>query len=357
MVASALAMVALLGASRAAADPDPTATGGATLTAAFTTGRVVVTPGSPVPASASATIDIPTTSGIPTPLSQVSLSLPVGSAFDTSGAPGCAPAVIGAYGRGCPAGSEIASGVATLSAVIGESTIVQEAALRLFLGQPTGSVLLRLDTDTPITLGVVAQGSYSAAGELLFTLPPMPTVPGGPDFSITSLMLRTGSAARHAFVTAPSRCPSGGFSWSAHLTFVDGTAETAAATSPCPTPSGTPAGPPLTPVPPGQSPVPGTGGAVTAPPNTACISRRDFTIHIRRLQGVAYRSVAVYVDGRRVKALRGKHTTAPVDLRGLPKGRYVVRIVVTTTTGRRIVGTRAYHTCAARPRPGRPHRL
>jgi hypothetical protein len=39
-----------------------------------------------------------------------------------------------------------------------------------------------------------------------------------------------------------------------------------------------------------------------------------------------------------------------VNLRGLPAGRYTVRVVVTTTRGRRIVSTRRYRTCVPRPR-------
>jgi len=39
-----------------------------------------------------------------------------------------------------------------------------------------------------------------------------------------------------------------------------------------------------------------------------------------------------------------------VDLRGLPKGRYTVRVVVTTTRGKRIVSTRRYRTCIPKAR-------
>ena len=42
---------------------------------------------------------------------------------------------------------------------------------------------------------------------------------------------------------------------------------------------------------------------------------------------------------------QGKRVTAPVDLRGLPKGRYKVEIRITTSTGRVIKGTRRYRTC------------
>jgi hypothetical protein len=65
----------------------------------------------------------------------------------------------------------------------------------------------------------------------------------------------------------------------------------------------------------------------------------------------------VYVNGRQVNVVKGKRISAPVDLRGLPKGLYTVLITVVTTTGRAIAGTRTYHTCAPKPLPGHAHPL
>jgi hypothetical protein len=90
----------------------------------------------------------------------------------------------------------------------------------------------------------------------------------------------------------------------------------------------------------------GPSGIVQAPPNKKCESRRSFTIHIRQIAGLVYKQISVYVNNHRVQVTSGAHATAPVDLRGLPKGRYTVRIVVTTTSGQQITGTRSYHTCA-----------
>jgi hypothetical protein len=67
--------------------------------------------------------------------------------------------------------------------------------------------------------------------------------------------------------------------------------------------------------------------------------------------------VSVYVNGHPVDVTRGRRISAPVDLSGLPKGLYTVRISVLTTSGRQITGTRSYHTCAARPLPGHSHVL
>ena len=88
------------------------------------------------------------------------------------------------------------------------------------------------------------------------------------------------------------------------------------------------------------------GGAVL--PRT-CASRRSFVIRLAR--GLA--SARVYVNGRRVRTLRGSRLRARVDLRGLPRGRFVVRVVGRTSSGRTVVRQRAYRTCVRASRSGR----
>jgi hypothetical protein len=87
--------------------------------------------------------------------------------------------------------------------------------------------------------------------------------------------------------------------------------------------------------------------AARLPSNRTCRSRRDFTIRLRRGK---LRSARVFVNGKRVKVLRGSRLRARVNLRGLPKGRYTVRVVVVTKAGRRLVEKRRYRTCVARKR-------
>jgi hypothetical protein len=60
------------------------------------------------------------------------------------------------------------------------------------------------------------------------------------------------------------------------------------------------------------------------------------------------RRVAVMVNGKTVRVRRGVRLTAPVDLRGVPKGVVSVRITVQTAAGQRITGTRTYRTCSAK---------
>jgi hypothetical protein len=81
--------------------------------------------------------------------------------------------------------------------------------------------------------------------------------------------------------------------------------------------------------------------AALLPSARKCVSRRRFRIHVpRRL-----RAVRVRVDGRRVRVRRHM---AIVDLRGLRKGRFRVRITAKTTSGRAVRATRRYRTCTPR---------
>jgi hypothetical protein len=101
------------------------------------------------------------------------------------------------------------------------------------------------------------------------------------------------------------------------------------------------------------------GGASAAPPAepapVPCTSKRSFVVHVARVRGAETRRVTVRLNGHRLKPRLTKHgVTVAVDLRGRPKGTYVLRITVETARGRKITGTRTYHTCAATPlRPRR----
>jgi len=92
---------------------------------------------------------------------------------------------------------------------------------------------------------------------------------------------------------------------------------------------------------------------VSLPSSKRCVSRRKFRIRVRRLKTrparPAYKRVEVTVNGKRSKVLRSVRDTAVVDLRGLPKGRFKVRITVTLADGRKVSATRKYRTCAKRP--------
>jgi hypothetical protein len=84
---------------------------------------------------------------------------------------------------------------------------------------------------------------------------------------------------------------------------------------------------------------------VILPKARKCRSRRSFRIRLREPKADPLVSAIVNLNGRRVRVVKGKRLTAPVDLRNLPRGRYAVKIVATTATGRVLQGTRRYRTC------------
>ena len=92
------------------------------------------------------------------------------------------------------------------------------------------------------------------------------------------------------------------------------------------------------------------GDVVVLPSARACVSRRSFRIRLRAPKGVTLQRATVLVNGKRSRSVTGKALTAPVDLRGLPKGRFTVKVTVVTTTGRKVTATRAYRTCALKRR-------
>jgi hypothetical protein len=101
----------------------------------------------------------------------------------------------------------------------------------------------------------------------------------------------------------------------------------------------------------------GPASALGLPHSKACRTRRSFKIRIRSpKRGVRLRRATVSVNGHRVRTLRGKRIRAVINLRGLPRGRYTVKITVTTTKGKRYSATRTYHTCVRKARPHKTKR-
>jgi hypothetical protein len=89
-------------------------------------------------------------------------------------------------------------------------------------------------------------------------------------------------------------------------------------------------------------------GGVLGTQAKSCTSRRSFRIKLRN-RGQKVVKATVIVNGKRAKVLRGKRLTSRVNLRGLPKGRFTVRIKLQLADGTTISGVRRYFTC----RPGR----
>ena len=114
--------------------------------------------------------------------------------------------------------------------------------------------------------------------------------------------------------------------------------------------AGPPPAPPTTRLP---SSAFGQRGLLETPSNNRCVSRRYFRIKLRQRYWPVIAAVTVKMP-RVTRVLRRRPWGTIVDLRGLPKGRFVVRITALTTSARTIRGTRTYRTCRGKLRGGRP---
>jgi hypothetical protein len=88
---------------------------------------------------------------------------------------------------------------------------------------------------------------------------------------------------------------------------------------------------------------------VTLPSAKRCLSRRSFLIHLHQFHLDPFKEVLVSLGHRRLRVRRhGSVFTATIDLRGLPRGAFTLRIRVTTVLGHVISGRRTFHTCVPR---------
>jgi hypothetical protein len=113
--------------------------------------------------------------------------------------------------------------------------------------------------------------------------------------------------------------------------------------------------PPTPPTPPTSIPtpkqlvkLPSFTSVVALASTRTCASRRLLRIHVRQPRGVTITKATVTLNGKRVATRTGEKVTTVINLRGLPKGRFTVKITLTTSDGRTIVGSRTYHTCAVK---------
>jgi hypothetical protein len=288
-------------------------------------------------------------SGSAPPLQSFALRFPEGLVWRPADFPTCAPSTlegVQAEPAACPPGSTAGrGGTISVMLAVGSKLVPEDAILRSFYESET-QLGFFIAAQEPAVLAVPLHGSFTVATglyghELLTELPLLETVLGAPDMSITGLQTTFGTAIKEAgktvyYLRLPKTCPPGGFPFQLELDFaaVEGLPPqrvSSQALSPCPRA--------LVPVEPIVTPPP------TPPPPKPCTSNRDFVIHIARIPGVRLRSVSVTFRGRPVRVLRGPMPSARIDLRGLPKGLYTVRIALTTSNGRRITSTRSYRTC------------
>jgi hypothetical protein len=98
----------------------------------------------------------------------------------------------------------------------------------------------------------------------------------------------------------------------------------------------------------------GTGSSGTAaykeslslPSARQCLSRRLFAIHLQDPKYDPFKTVIITIKGKKIPTVRkGKYIVATVNLKGLPKGKFTLKITATTVLGHHLSASRAYHTC------------
>ncbi len=239
-----------------AALPAPAAavTEQATLHASFTPDRLET------PTTIGFGFDVATTEGLaPPPLSSMDLQMPAGMDFTqtTLGLAICNPDSLQAHGlAGCSPNSRLGFGSASVEVPFGTGSGHELPEIQALMGPPHNNnmvVLFYANGQTPVFAqlvfkGEVLPGSGAFGSQLATSVPPIPSVPNGPDVSILSVKATIGPnhltyykrvhGRRVAFhprgVAIPSHCPKGGFPFSASFTFQDGSTTSATTTVPCP---------------------------------------------------------------------------------------------------------------------------
>jgi hypothetical protein len=205
-----------------------------------------------------------TLGGIPSPLGQFVIDAPPGPTFNFASAPVCPldtiTAAEGSVPPVCPAGSQIGSGSASVEAILGSTTLMETAPLDIYLTSRSPIVYeVWASGTTPIAETLTFPGTLTIAGapfgeKISVSVPPIPTVPGGPDASVVSLTFAVGgthpvtttrtikrgrTSVRQTVRTSvglielPKKCPAS-LPYTATATFQDGSSPTVAGRLACP---------------------------------------------------------------------------------------------------------------------------
>jgi len=195
----------------------------------------------------------------PSPLTSIELLYPgnLGIASSSLGLETCSPTSLEQNGlAGCPANSLMGRGSALVAVPFGPRILLEQASITLLSGPVQNGhlgLLFFASGEIPVLANLVFPGLVLPAnapfgGLLDATLPPVPSVPGGPDASV--LRLQTTIGPRHityyervngrtiAFhpkgILLPKSCPRGGFPFTANLTFQNTAHASASTAVPCP---------------------------------------------------------------------------------------------------------------------------
>jgi hypothetical protein len=200
-----------------------------------------------------------TSGATPSPLTSVRLSLPPGIGYVTTtlGLAVCSPAMLLGRGlNGCSPNSRLGTGTALVEAPLGSESARESAEVQVLMGpsrQGKLVVLFYTQAFDPIPAELIFQGELMTGSEVLggsldIAVPLVASFPDALPVSVLSVQATIGpshliyyrrahgrSVAFHPQgVSVPTRCPAGGFPFSASFSFLDGSSAVADSTVPCP---------------------------------------------------------------------------------------------------------------------------
>lgn len=286
-------------------------------------------------------------------------------------------------------GSLVKAGAGTLTlaaaATHGGTTDVRGGTLRVASSLPAGAVTVRNTASLSITESGTVSGPVlvECGGSIndLGATPASVTYLGLPDAPTSVSATSSDSAASVAFVEPGTPCGANtytvsiyansvlvgtrtanaspvaisgltngtSYTFSVKATNVQGAGPASAAST-----AVTPSAPPVAPAP-RPTPIPEPRATLTPakvlaglPSAKACVSRRRFTIRLRAPKGVKIKEARVFLNNRKFAVRKGSKITAKIDLRGLPKGKFKLKITMVPNSGKAISATRTYRTCGKR---------
>jgi hypothetical protein len=183
--------------------------------------------------------------GFPPPLTEIKFYAPAGAKLHPQGFVTCAPTVIETDGPGaCPKQSAAGpKGSAGGVVSFGNERVHETVSVQPFFA-PGGNLEFFVDGTTPVSLEILGTGHVVSSappfGEEFFgEVPLIETVPGALDASAEEGTIKVGAAYKQgkktiSYITVPKKCPKGGFSVKAELSFLGGAIAEAAYKMPCP---------------------------------------------------------------------------------------------------------------------------
>jgi hypothetical protein len=190
--------------------------------------------------------------GIPSPLTTVDIDYPTDLSFIRSGlgVATCQPEALEAHGpAGCPPDSRMGSGKALAKFRVGPEVFGETASLGVVAGPPQDGYVRLLVCATGLTpvAARVIMSMLLVPGSLQFSVPLVPSLPEGEDVAVVQAGVTLGGdltyyervrgrtiAYRPRGIELPSRCPRGGFVFTATFSFLDGTQASARTVVACP---------------------------------------------------------------------------------------------------------------------------